>query len=228
MNLQQERDLRDNLYEQFARVCKALGSAKRFELIDLLANGEYSVDDLADETDMTIANTSQHLQLLKAARLVNIRRKGVEIFYRLASPMVFSLIRDVQELAGTSLAELDRITDQIESKRTNMEIITVEVLEERMAAGSVYLLDVRPQNEYDYAHIPGAVTIPLESLADKVNHLPRGRQMVVYCRSYFSMLSDRAIEILAQENIKAIRLVSGLAEWRSSGRPVETSLVNVI
>ena len=224
MDRQAERELKENLYEQFARICKALGSARRFELMDLLSHGEHSVEQLAHETSMTIANTSQHLQLLRASRLVAVRRKGVEIFYRLADQTVFTLIQAVQDLAETRLAEVDRIIDQLLLERKGIKTITFEELETKLSNNSVLLIDVRPATEYNFSHIPGAVSIPLSMLQEKIQSISSDKQIVIYCRDYYSMLSDDAVKILSENNIDAYRLLPGLAEWKSQGRPDEQQL----
>jgi len=221
MDRQAERELRENLYEQFARICKALGSARRLELMDLLSHGEHSVEQLAYETNMSIANTSQHLQLLRASRLVAHRRKGVEIFYRLADQTVFALIQAVQDLAEARLAEVDRIIDQLILEREGIHTISFDQLEQMVDKDSVYLVDVRPTTEYNFSHIPGAVSIPLSDLAEMIKNIPLEKEIVVYCRDYYCMLSDSAIKILAENQIKASRLLPGMAEWKSQGKPDE-------
>ena len=221
MDSQAERELRENLYEQFARICKALGSARRFELMDLLSHGEHSVEQLAHETKMTIANTSQHLQLLRAARLVAVRRKGVEIYYRLADQTVFNLIQAVQDLAESRLAEVDRIVDQLVLEREGIKTMSFDELDERISKDAIFLIDVRPEIEYNFSHIPGAVSIPLDKLFERIETLPLDKDICIYCRDYYSILSDTAVKLLKDHEIEAFRLLPGISEWKSQGRPDE-------
>jgi rhodanese-related sulfurtransferase/biotin operon repressor len=222
MQFPSDRDLKDNLYEQFARICKALGSARRFELLDLLSNGEQSVEKLAQETSMTVANTSQHLQLLRASRLVQIRRKGVGIFYRLADPTVFNLVQAVQDLAKVRLAEVDRIVDELVLERKELNIFSSDDLAGNGTKEKYLILDVRPGSEYAYTHIPGAVSIPLITLAEQMEKLPKDKEIVVYCRDYYSRLSDHAVRLLLTNGFKASRLDGGMSEWKSQGKPVHS------
>ena len=221
--MQSDRELKENLYEQFARICKALGSSRRFELLDLLSNGEHSVEQLAHETSMTIANTSQHLQLLRASRLVQIRRKGVGIFYRLADSTVFNLVQAVQDLAKAQLAEVDRIVDELVLERKNFKETTFAELEEKLPLGNIQLLDVRPGFEYNFSHIAGALSIPLSVLMEQIAYLSKDKEIIVYCRDYYSRLSDRAALLLLDQGFQVSRLESGMSEWRSQGRPIQAS-----
>jgi rhodanese-related sulfurtransferase len=221
--LSSDREIKDNLYEQFARICKALGSAHRFELLDLLSNGEHSVEQLASGTSMTIANTSQHLQLLRASRLVQIRRKGVGIYYRLADPTVFSLVQAVQDLAKAQLAEVDRIVDELILERKDLKITTFSELEKKMLQGSIQLVDVRPNHEYAFSHIPGAQSLPIDSLTDRLDLLSKEIETVVYCRDYYSRISDRAALILQNHGYWVSRLENGMSEWRSQAKPMQSS-----
>ena len=223
MNDPYDRELRDSLYEQFARICKALGSARRFEILDLLSQGEHSVEQLARETNMTVANTSQHLQHLKASRLVLIRRKGVGIFYRLADPTVFNLVKAVQFLANSQLAEVDRIVDELVLVRADIKMKSLAGLDDDLENNKVYLIDVRPTCEYDFAHIQGAVSIPIDSLAQSIAQLPKDKEIVVYCRDYYSRLSDQAVMLLKEHDFNVYRLESGMSEWKFEGRPVQQS-----
>ena len=221
MDFPVDRELKDELYEQFARICKALGSARRFELLDLLSNGEHSVEELAHETGMTIANTSQHLQQLRASRLVQIRRKGVEIFYRLADPTVDNLVQAVQDLSKARLAEVDRIIDGLTMERKNTSVTRMDDLESKFRTGKVLIVDVRPASEYAYGHIRGAVSLPYHQLEEQFVSLDKTKEIVVYCRDYYSRLADRAVQDLKEKGFHVSRLEEGFSEWRSQDRPVE-------
>jgi rhodanese-related sulfurtransferase/biotin operon repressor len=221
VNLLVNRELQDELYEQFARICKALGSARRFEILELLSHGEHSVEQLARETSMSIANTSQHLQQLKATKLVRIRRKGVEIYYRLADPTVYQLVQAVHSLANSQLAEVDRIVDELTTLRKETRQVAGDELETLLKKGKVQLVDVRPANEFEAGHIPGAMNIPLQQLEQNLGLLDQAQQVVVYCRNYYSTLADEAIQFLKSSNCDAIRLDKGFSEWKFENRPFE-------
>lgn len=222
MDFSVDRELKDELYEQFARICKALGSARRFEILDLLSNGEHSVEELAHETGMTIANTSQHLQHLRGTRLVQIRRKGVEIFYRLADSTVDNLVQAVQDLSKARLAEVDRIIDELILERKNVPSTTMDDLETKLNSDAILVLDVRPSSEYAYGHIKGAISIPASKLEEQVSTLDAAKEVVVYCRDYYSRLADRAMLFLREHGFTVSRLEEGFSEWRAQGRPVES------
>ncbi|MBI9050445.1 MAG: metalloregulator ArsR/SmtB family transcription factor [Anaerolineaceae bacterium] len=224
MNFQTERELRDSLYEQFARICKALGSARRFELISLLSQGEHSVEQLARETNMTVANTSQHLQHLKSSRLVLIRRKGVEIYYRLADTTVFNLVQSVQFLANSQLAEVDRIVDELVLARADIRLMPTSELEEAIHTNNILIIDVRPHSEYQYAHIEGAISIPLGQLEAEISTIPTGKKIVVYCRNYYSSLSDHAVKYLGEQGLDVYRLENGFSEWKFQGKEIQSEL----
>ena len=222
MNRQFNRDLQDELYEQFARICKALGSARRFEILELLSQGEHSVEQLARETFMSIANTSQHLQQLKAAKLVRIRKKGVGIYYRLADPTIYHLVDAVHSVANSQLAEVDRIFDEYVSIRKDVVQISNEELEDHIKQGTIQILDVRPVNEYESGHISGAVNIPLQQLGQSVEPFDRKQKIVVYCRNYYSTLSDQAIEFLQSQGYEVLRLENGFSDWKYQGKAIES------
>ena len=222
MNHQFNRELQDELYEQFARICKALGSARRFEILELLSQGEHSVEQLARETSMSIANTSQHLQQLKAAKIVRIRKKGVGIYYRLADPMVYHLLAAVHSVANSQLAEVDRIFDEYVSIRKGVEQISNEELEELIKQEKICILDVRPVNEFESGHISGAMNIPVQQLDQSKEPLTREQKIVVYCRNYYSTLSDQAIEYLKSQGYNALRLENGFSDWKYQGKAVES------
>jgi rhodanese-related sulfurtransferase/DNA-binding transcriptional ArsR family regulator len=223
MNHQFNRELQDELYEQFARICKALGSARRFEILELLSQGEHSVEQLARETSMSIANTSQHLQQLKAAKLVRIRKKGVGIYYRLADPTVYHVLESVHSLANSQLAEVDRIFDEYVSLRREVMQLSNEELDQLIHKEDVQILDVRPTNEFESGHISGAVNIPLQQLEALSGTLAKKTKIVVYCRSYYSTLSDQAIEFLQAQGFELLRLENGFSDWKYSGKAIESA-----
>ena len=216
-----ESEIKNLLYEQFARICKSLGSPRRFELLDILAQGEHTVEELALETGMSVANTSQHLQQLRASRMVEVRRRGIEMVYRLADDTVSQLLSSIQKLAETRLAEVDRIIEYYRNKRSKFPIIPLSDIQEALTNVSSTIIDVRPESEYLSGHIPAARSIPLADLPERMSELNKGEHIVVYGRGYYSALADRAVALLLENGYDASRIDLGFAEWKLQGLPVE-------
>ena len=219
----EKRDFKDRLYAEFARVGRALASPHRLELIDLLAQGERSVEELATEASLTIGNASQHLRLLYQTRLVEIRREGQRIYYRLASPDVFALWQGVRTTAEARLAEIDRVAATFLRHRDEMEAIGPDELQRRLENDEVIVLDVRPDLEFQQGHIAGAVSIPVEELADRLSELPRDRGIVAYCRGPYCVYADVAVALLQQDGRRAARLAVGYPDWAAAGLPSRSS-----
>ncbi len=211
------------LFDAFASVAQALGSGRRTEIVDLLAQGERSVEEIANEISQSVANTSQHLHVLARAGLVRSRREGTRIFYRLASERVGDLWAAVRDVAVRHVAEVNQLADEYLGERDGVEHVSVTELQERLARGDVVLLDVRPEPEYHAGHIPGARSVPLPALASRAPKLPRRRQIVAYCRGPYCVYADDAVRLLQGRGLKARRLDVGFPEWRRAGLPVETS-----
>ena len=218
------RAFKDALYEQLSRISKALGSPKRLELVDLLAQGERPVEALARETAMSVASTSQHLQVLREARLVEARKEGLYVHYRLASPAVFSLLQGVRGVAEAQLAELRRVVDMYLGDRDGMAPVGRDELLERARAGEVVVLDVRPAVEYAAGHIAGALSIPIAELEARLEELPRQREIVAYCRGPYCVYADEAVKLLREGGHKARRLQEGFPEWHAAGLPIGRGL----
>ncbi len=216
------RRLKDRLYEQFARIGKAVASPRRLELLEILAQGERTVEALASETALSVANASHHLQALREARLVEARKDGLYVYYRLADPDVFELSRMIRVLAERRLAEVDRIVRTYLADRDQLEPIGRQELLERAQAGTVLVLDVRPFDEYRAGHVPGALSVPVDQLERRLRELPPDKEIVAYCRGPYCVLAFRAVEILRARGRAARRLVEGFPEWRAAGLPVET------
>ena len=193
------------------------------EIVDLLAQGECSVEEIANEISQSVANTSQHLHVLARAGLVRTRRDGTRIFYRLASERVGDLWAAVRDVAVRHVAEVNHLADEYLGERDGVEQVSAEELQERLARGDVVVLDVRPEPEYRAGHIPGARSVPLAALASLTPKLPRRRQIVAYCRGPYCVYADDAVRLLQRQGLKARRLDVGLPEWRRAGLPVETS-----
>jgi rhodanese-related sulfurtransferase len=209
------------LFDEFARVAKALGSGRRIELLDVLANGERAVEALAGEVGLSVANTSQHLQILRQAGLVTTRREGTSIHYRLAGPEVFELWRNLRTLAASRLAEVERLAAAYLGGRDQLEPVTREELARRLQDGDpLVILDVRPAAEHAAGHLPGAVSIPVAELRRRLAELPADREIVAYCRGPYCAFAHEAVALLRQEGFSARRLEDGLPEWRAAGLAV--------
>jgi rhodanese-related sulfurtransferase len=209
--------------DAFASVARALGSGRRAEIVDLLAQGERSVEEIANEISQSVANTSQHLQVLAGAGLVRSRREGTRIFYRLGSERVGDLWAAVRDVAVRHVAEVNQLADEYLGERNGVEQVSASELEERLARGDVVVLDVRPEPEDRAGHIVGARSAPLAALASLAPKLPRRRQIVAYCRGPYCVYADDAVRQLRERGLKARRLDVGFPEWRRAGLPVETS-----
>jgi len=209
-----------DLHEQFARIGKALGSARRVELLDLLCQGERSVEALARTASMTVTNTSQHLHVLRAARLVDARKEGTKVIYRVAGEDVCRFFLALRELAGARLAEVEQIVRRYVEGAGELEPVTQAELLQRVKRDDVVVLDVRPQDEFAAGHIPGAVSVPLDELEQRLDSLPRDTEIVAYCRGPYCLLAPRAVELLHERGFRARRLEDGLPEWRLAGLPV--------
>ncbi|MDO8502711.1 MAG: metalloregulator ArsR/SmtB family transcription factor [Gemmatimonadaceae bacterium] len=217
------RRLKDRLYDQLARIGKAVGSGRRLELLEILAQGERTVEKLARETGLSVANASHHLHVLRQAQLVDSRKAGLYVFYRLTDPNIYDLSRLIREIAERHLAEVSRIVETFLTARDQLEPVAREDLLERARAGAVLVLDVRPSDEYRAGHIPGAVSVPVEELENRISELPTGKEVVAYCRGPYCVLAFRAVEILRARGHYARRLMDGFPEWRAAGLPIEVS-----
>jgi rhodanese-related sulfurtransferase len=211
------------LFDAFASVAQALGSGRRAEIVDLLAQGERSVEEIANEISQSVANTSQHLHVLARAGLVRSRREGTRIFYRLASERVGDLWAAVRDVAVRHVAEVNQLADEYLGERDGVEHVSATELQERLARGDVVVLDVRPEPEFKAGHIPGAQSVPVDALASLAPKLPRRREIVAYCRGPDCVYADDAVRRLQGRGFKARRLDVGFPEWRRAGLPVETS-----
>src|SRR5262249_19797894 len=211
------------LFDAQASVAQALGNGRRAEIVDLLAQGERSVEEIAGEISQSVANTSQHLQVLARAGLVRTRRKGTRVFYRLASDRVGDLWAAVRDVAVRHVAEGSVLAEEYQGERDAVEQLSAAELERRLARGEVVLLDVRPESEYRAGHISGARSAPLPSLEALVSKLPRRREIVAYCRGPYCVYADDAVRLLRARGLKARRLDVGFPEWRRAGLPVETT-----
>lgn len=218
-----KRTFKDRAYTELARVTNALSNPRRLEIIDLLAQGEKSVDTIATETSLSIANASQHLQVLKSALLLDTRREGNFIFYRIASDRVLQVWDILKTLGFERIAEMEKLVKDFRTQRNTLESITIDELVARMENDSVTVIDVRPTAEYLNGHIAGAISIPIEQLQERLKELSKSKQIVAYCRGPFCVFADEAIELLLKNKFKAIRLNEGFPEWKNQGLSVQTN-----
>jgi rhodanese-related sulfurtransferase/DNA-binding transcriptional ArsR family regulator len=208
------------LFAQFAAVAKSLGHANRLELLEQLAQGERSVEVLADRTGLSIANASQHLQQMRRAGLVTSRRDGKFVYYRLTDDAVLELLAALRRIAERNLAEVERVVRSYFDQRDSLEPVTREELLQRSRAGTVTILDVRPQDEFALGHLPGALNIPLRELKTRLGEIDPKQEVVAYCRGPYCVLSYEAVAALRARGFKARRLQDGLPEWRVAGLPI--------
>lgn len=208
------------LFEQLARVGKALGSGKRLELLDLLAQAERSVEALAEAARLNLTTASAHLQTLKSAGLVATRRDGTRIYYRLAGDDVAELLNLARTVADARLPDVTVAKNDYLGGSHDVESIGRDELLERMAAGRVTVLDVRPESEYATGHLRGAVNIPVDELADRLAELPADTEVVAYCRGPYCVFAHEAVRLLRSAGLRARRLDDGVMEWRLAGLPV--------
>lgn len=211
------------LFDALASVAQALGSGRRAAIVDVLAQGERSVDEIAGEISQTVANTSQHLQVLARAGLVCSRREGTRVFYRLSSERVGDLWAAVREVAVRHVAEVSVLADEYLGERDGVEQVTAPELARRLARGEVVVLDVRPEPEYRAGHIAGAHSAPLTALDSLATTLPRRKEIVAYCRGPYCVYADDAVRLLRERGLTARRLDVGYPEWRRAGLPIEVT-----
>jgi rhodanese-related sulfurtransferase len=216
-----DRPAKDALFDAFGEVAKALGNGRRAELIDVLAQGERHVDELAAEIHQSVANTSFHLRALATAGLVTTRRDGTRIYYRLASDRVADLWAAVRDVAAAHHEHLDDLARDYLGNRSRLDQIDRDELALRLAAGDVVVVDVRPDAEYASGHIAGARSIPIERLAQSLDDLPNGLEVVAYCRGPYCVFADEAVRLLRRRGRRARRLQDGFPEWRLAQLPVD-------
>jgi len=211
------RAFKDAIYEQFARIGKAVASPIRLELLDLLCQGPRTVEVLAKESGQTVANASQHLQVLRISRLVETEKKGLFVTYRLADSAVCEFFRAMRILAESRLAEVEQIKRQFLEGREGMEPVEREELLKLVRQGAVTVLDVRPIDEFKAGHVAGALSIPLKELKLRLSELPRDQEIAAYCRGPYCVLSVEAVEFLRAEGFQAIRIEEGIQDFRAMG-----------
>jgi rhodanese-related sulfurtransferase/predicted transcriptional regulator len=223
MKVMTDRASKQALFDEFARVAKSLSSGRRAEIVDLLANGERSVESIASEIESSVANASQHLQVLRRAGLVSSRRQGTSIIYRLASSDVVALWRSLQHVAKDRVAEVERLARAYTGELNGIDLLTKEELAKRLRRkDDLLVLDVRPTQEYAAGHLPGAVSIPVAELKRRLSELPKNKEIVAYCRGSFCAFAPEAARYLDKKGFRTRLLDGGLPDWAAAGLPVET------
>lgn len=217
-----KRDFKDQVYSILAGITKAMANPHRLEIMDLLGTGEKTVEEIASDTNMSIANASQHLQVLKSSNLVLIRRQGNFIFYRLSDVEIYRSLQSLRQLGIDRIAEMEKVIKGYREAKNSLEVLNMEELLDRMKSKNVILLDVRPTDEFEKGHIPGAIHVPANELMKKLKKLPKTKEYIVYCRGPFCVFADEAIHVLTKNGYKAKRLEQGFADWKVKGLPVET------
>ena len=217
------RDFKTALNEQFARIAKAVANPHRIEILDILAQGERNVEEIAKETALTIGNASQHLQGLRESRLIASRKQGLHVYYRLTDPSVFRLIQIIREIAQAQLAEVNQLVESYFTNRAALEPITLHELYARLHEPDLVVLDVRPNPEYAQGHIPGARSIPIEELEQRLSELAPEQEIVAYCRGPYCVFADEAVELLSAHGYQVRRLQEGYPDWRLAQLPTETN-----
>ncbi|MGH8737732.1 MAG: ArsR/SmtB family transcription factor [Burkholderiales bacterium] len=213
---------KQDIFAQIARIGKALGNANRLELLEFLAQGPRSVEQLATVSGLSVANTSQHLQALRRLGLVSARKEGLRVYYALSGDDVVALLDTVRRVAEDRIAEVQKLVGTYLTTRDALEPIAAKELLGRARKGLVTVLDVRPAEEYEAGHLPGAINIPLAKLEGRLNRLPKNKEIVAYCRGPYCVLAFEAVARLRKKGLQARRLEDGYPEWRMRGLPVET------
>ena len=213
-NLSDERKLKDSLYQELARIGKSLSSPKRLEILDLLAQGPKSVEELSEATTVSVANVSQHLQILHHSKMVTSHKEGNFVIYELIDEGVAEFLETLHTLSEKQYMEIQQIKKEFLNTDHDIDRISLEELNERMEKGEILLLDVRPQSEFENNHIPGAISMPVEELEEKLRTLPTNHEIVAYCRGTYCLMATKAVELLKKQGLKAYRLHEGVQDWQ--------------
>jgi len=217
-----KRQFREAIYDQLARIGKSLASGPRLEILDVLCQGPRSVESLAGQVGQSVANTSQHLQVLRRARMVESERAGTSMVYRIADEAVSQLVRSLRKLAEARLLEVEQITREFFEDRATLEPVDRERLIECVQSGEALVIDVRDALEYAAGHVAGAVSVPLDELEQRLADLPKDREIVAYCRGRYCVMAVEAVERLRSAGFKATHLDEGVTDWKARGLPVES------
>ncbi len=218
-----KREFKDKVYGELSQITKAMANPHRLEIIELLAQNEFSVEQIAIQTNLSIANTSQHLQVLKNAQLVDINRQGNFIHYRLANTNVFKTWKALRELGIERIASIEKVVKEFRQSKFKLESLTIDELLKKLESEKITILDVRPEAEFKKGHIENAISIPIDELKSRLKELPRKNQIIAYCRGPFCVYADEAVTLLNKAGYKATRLEEGFPDWSLMGLPVEAN-----
>jgi rhodanese-related sulfurtransferase/DNA-binding transcriptional ArsR family regulator len=216
-----KREFKNKVYTELATITKALANPHRLEIIELLAQGDYSVEQISLQTDLSIANASQHLQVLKAAQLVDVTRDGNFIFYKLANNNVFKAWRALRELGVERIASIEKLIRDF--RKSKSDSLTIEQLRKKLKEGKITIIDVRPEKEFNAGHIANAISIPIDELHGRLKELPKRNEIIAYCRGPFCVYADEAVALLNKAGYKATRLEEGFPDWEAMDLPVESN-----
>lgn len=216
-----KRVFKDRVYDELAKITKALANSHRLEIVELLAQGDYSVEQISIQTSLSVANASQHLQVLKTAQLVDITRNGNFIHYRLANVNVFRAWKALRDLGVERIAAIEKLVKDFRQSRFQLESVTIDELIRKLDSGKVTVLDVRPESEFKSGHIAHSISIPFDQLAGRLKELPKRNEIVAYCRGPFCVYADEAVALLNKAGYKAKRLEEGYPDWAVMGLPVQ-------
>ncbi|HRI79914.1 MAG TPA: metalloregulator ArsR/SmtB family transcription factor [Cyclobacteriaceae bacterium] len=219
-----KRDFKDKVYTELAKITKSMANPHRLEIIELLAQGEFSVEQIAEQTHLSIANASQHLQVLRVSQLVEIKRQGNFIFYRLSNTNVFKAWKALRELGVERIAAIDKVVKEFRKSKFDFETVTIDELIKKLESGKVTILDVRPDSEYKQGHIANSISIPIEKLSKRLKELPKRGEIIAYCRGPFCVYADEAVALLTKAGYKASRLEEGFPDWKLQELPIEISV----
>src|SRR5687768_7886098 len=216
-----KREFKDKVYNELAKVTNALANPHRLEIIELLAQGDYSVEQISIQTNLSVANASQHLQVLKMAQLVDVARAGNFIHYRLANPNVFKAWKALRDLGVERIASIEKHVKDFRQSKFTLESVTIDELIRKIESGKITILDVRPETEYRSGHISNSVSIPFDELSARLKELPKRNEIIAYCRGPLCVFADEAVAMLTKAGYKAKRLAEGYPDWAVMGLPVE-------
>jgi len=218
-----KREFKNKVYEELAKITKALANSHRLEIVELLAQGDYSVEQISTQAHLSVANASQHLQVLKAAQLVEVTRHGNFIHYRLANENVFKAWKALRDLGIERMATVEKLVKDFRKSKFTLESVTIDTLIQKIESGKVTILDVRPETEYHKGHIANAISIPFDELSYRLKELPKRNEIVAYCRGPFCVFADEAVALLTKSGYKAKRLEEGFPDWATMGLPIESN-----
>ena len=218
-----KREFKDKVYDELAKITKAMANPHRLEIIELLAQGDYSVEQISIQTNLSVANASQHLQVLKTAQLVDVARNGNFIYYRLANANVFKAWKALRELGVERIASIDKLVKDFRKSKFTLESVTIDELVQKIESGKITILDVRPETEYRKGHIVNSISIPFDELSRRLKELPKRNEIIAYCRGPFCVFADEAVAMLTKAGYKAKRLDEGFPDWAAMGLPVESN-----